>query len=370
MNDDSIYLLKDSGILEKVKKCSYDSEDLLQVLIEKYPDLLAGDQINPDEPIRWVLIKREAGVPDGEDRASRWSVDHLLLDQHAIPTFVETKRSTDTRIRREIVGQMLDYAANSQKYWPVDRIRAMAIEKYSNPDGVDEAILDLLCADPEEDTTDIVETYWTKVEDNLRSGQVRLIFVADQLPGELKRIIEFLNEQMTTAEVFGVELPQFVGSDIRALVPRLVGQTEMTRQKKQETKTTSRKTTMKEFLSKVSEDLRPFFVDLISEAEKQGMQIYWGIKGFSLRAKTKTGELMTLFYGFPPGSNDRDVACIQGYVGNINDPVLKNEIRQKFLSVQGTTPQGEYTVGLEMSPRTLGAGKKLAELLWEVKTLF
>lgn len=44
MNDDSIYLLKDSGDLEKVRKQSYDSEELLQVLIEKYPELLAGDQ--------------------------------------------------------------------------------------------------------------------------------------------------------------------------------------------------------------------------------------------------------------------------------------------------------------------------------------
>ncbi|MHA2069072.1 MAG: hypothetical protein ACXABY_32315, partial [Candidatus Thorarchaeota archaeon] len=61
MNDDSIYLLKDSGDLEKVRKQSYDSEELLQMLIEKYPELLAGEQINPDEPIRWILIKREAG---------------------------------------------------------------------------------------------------------------------------------------------------------------------------------------------------------------------------------------------------------------------------------------------------------------------
>jgi hypothetical protein len=38
------------------------------------------------------------------------------LDQDAIPAIVEVKRSTDTRIRREVVGQMLDYAANSVVY--------------------------------------------------------------------------------------------------------------------------------------------------------------------------------------------------------------------------------------------------------------
>ena len=116
--DEVIFLLKDSGGLEKVPMRPYDSEDLLQSMIEKYPELLAGDQINPDKPIRWIMVKREAGVPSGGQQGDRWSIDHLLLDQDAIPTFVETKRSSDTRIRREIVGQMLDYAANAQRYWP------------------------------------------------------------------------------------------------------------------------------------------------------------------------------------------------------------------------------------------------------------
>jgi hypothetical protein len=40
----------------------------------------------------------------------------LIIDQHAIPTLVEVKRSTDTRIRREVVSQMLDYAANADNY--------------------------------------------------------------------------------------------------------------------------------------------------------------------------------------------------------------------------------------------------------------
>jgi hypothetical protein len=55
---------------------------------------------------------------------NRWSVDHLFLDQDAIPTIVEVKRSSDTRIRREVVGQMLDYAANAVVYWAVEAIRA------------------------------------------------------------------------------------------------------------------------------------------------------------------------------------------------------------------------------------------------------
>ncbi|HJZ04312.1 MAG TPA: hypothetical protein VJ327_00425, partial [Patescibacteria group bacterium] len=102
----------------------YDSEDLLQELLAKYPNLMAGEQIDSESPRRWLLVSREISLPSQEDVAGRWSVDHLFLDQDAIPTLVEVKRSSDTRIRREVVGQMLDYAANAVVYWSIESIRA------------------------------------------------------------------------------------------------------------------------------------------------------------------------------------------------------------------------------------------------------
>ena len=53
------------------------------------------------------------------------------------------------------------------------------------------------------------------MEANLRIGKVRLLFVADALPRELKRLIEFLNEQFTNVRVLGVELRQYVGQDVK-----------------------------------------------------------------------------------------------------------------------------------------------------------
>ncbi len=49
-----------------------------------------------------MLVSREMNVPGEEDGGARWSLDHLFLDQDAIPTLVEVKRSTDTRIRRAV----------------------------------------------------------------------------------------------------------------------------------------------------------------------------------------------------------------------------------------------------------------------------
>jgi len=81
------------------------------------------DEVNPS---RWLLMAREVGVPGEEGGSNQWSLDHLLLDQDAIPTLIEVKRANNTRTPggREVVGQMLDYAANAVVYWPVETIRA------------------------------------------------------------------------------------------------------------------------------------------------------------------------------------------------------------------------------------------------------
>ena len=114
--------------LTPMVETAFEKEDILQVLIEQYPELIPGDQINPDNPRRWLLVKREMGIPKEEMGNDHWSLDHLLLDQDGIPTFVECKRSTDTRSRREVVAQMLDYAANGTTYWAMDRLRQAAAE--------------------------------------------------------------------------------------------------------------------------------------------------------------------------------------------------------------------------------------------------
>jgi hypothetical protein len=216
-----IFLIQDDGELREMKEQKYRSEDLLQELLAKYPNLLAGDQIDNNSPRRWIFISRELGVPSEEEGSGRWSLDHLFLDQDGIPTLVEVKRSSDTRLRREVVGQMLDYAANAVAYWPVETIRNKFEANYE-ADKVDPetALTEILGADIDQ------EEFWQKVKTNLQAGRVRLVFVADEIPSELRRVVEFLNEQMDPAEVLGVEIAQFVTEGFRTLVPRVFGQKE------------------------------------------------------------------------------------------------------------------------------------------------
>ncbi|MCO6043296.1 hypothetical protein NG895_05200, partial [Aeoliella sp. ICT_H6.2] len=215
-----IFNLQDDGRLVEMNQQDFDTEDDFQSMLERYPDLLAGDQMRSDSPRRWLLIQREMGVADERDGADRWSLDHLFVDQDGIPTLVEVKRSSDTRIRREVVGQLLDYAANGVVHWPLEQLQA-EFERQCDQDGVQphERLEQFLGEDQD------ASWFWQQVKTNLQAGRIRLLFVADVIPKELQRVVEFLNEQMDPAEVLAVEIRHFVGQGLRTLVPRVVGQT-------------------------------------------------------------------------------------------------------------------------------------------------
>jgi hypothetical protein len=218
-----IFLIQGGGLVE-MKEQQYDSEELLQKLLAEYPNLLAGEQMDAAAHRRWLLISREMDVPSEEEGTDRWAVDHLFLDQDAIPTLVKVKRSTDTRIRREVVGQMLDYAANAVVYWPVETIRTR-FEQDCQQRGIDSAKELERALGPGIS----LETFWQRVKTNLQAGRVRMVFVADAIPPELRRTVEFLNSQMDPAEVLAVEIKQYTGESsgqqLKTLVPLVIGQT-------------------------------------------------------------------------------------------------------------------------------------------------
>ena len=70
-----------------------------------------------------------------------------------------------------------------------------------------------------------IEDYWNIVENNLKNSNIRLLFIADEIPSELQRIIEYLNEQMVSTEVLVMEVKQYTGQNLKTLISRVVGRT-------------------------------------------------------------------------------------------------------------------------------------------------
>lgn len=267
---DPVFLFSDDDTLVQMNETLYNTEDDLQHILAKYPKLLFPGN---DDPVPLLLVQREAGIPGDEYEGDSFSLDHLFLDHDGIPTLVEVKRSTDTRIRREVIGQMLDYAANAVAYWSIDRIKSMYDTTWEHEGKKPEDVLMNFIG---EDTDP--ETFWITVKTNLQAGKIRLIFAADAIPNRLRRIVEFLNEQMDPAEVLAVEIRQFVSEDgIRMISPRILGQSAKAEQRK--SKQPKRKWNEIEFMAELEqqspEDVKSA-KKILQWAKENNMRIWWG----------------------------------------------------------------------------------------------
>lgn len=213
-----IYTRGERGGLEPLEEEPFSTEDELQALIAEHPELLDGEQIRPGDPRRWILITREQGIADTPEGSARWSLDHLIVDQDAVPTLAEVKRGANRELRRTIVGQLLEYAAHAAQTWTADELRRTFEESSDDPEVM---LAELLQVDGEPDA----DAFWEGVATNLAARRLRLLFIADEIPDELEQVVKFLNEQMPRIEVLAVEIKQFRGESSQTLVPRVIGRT-------------------------------------------------------------------------------------------------------------------------------------------------
>jgi hypothetical protein len=223
---DTIFVMDGQGKMIPMQPSAYDAEAVLQALLADHPELLSAGTSVGAEQLRWLHVAREAAIPD-DSGGDRFALDHLFLDSDGVPTLVEVKRSSDSRIRREVVGQMLDYASHFVIHWTMERVRA-TFERTCDEVGLDasERLVTFLGATIDE------ETFWQRVKTNLAARRIRLLFVADNIPPELRRVVEFLNAVTDPVEVLAIEVPQYTGAGMKTFVPRLIGQTAATVGKK------------------------------------------------------------------------------------------------------------------------------------------
>ena len=156
--------------------------------------------------------------------------------------------------------------------------------------------------DPDLDEGTDIEDYWDQVEANLRAGNVRLIFVADEVPKELRRLVEFMNEKMVDVEVLAITIKQYQGEETNALVPQVIGLTQAARDKKRPEKGRKAPTDRIQLLASCPQPVARFLGMVLDLAEERGYIIYWGTGTFSVRAfPPKHNRHASFVYGWPTG---------------------------------------------------------------------
>jgi hypothetical protein len=199
----------------------------LHALIQAYPDVLPGDEINPGQACAWLVVGSEVLVPDPESGIDRWALDLLLGDQDARPTLVECKRAGNSEIRRELIGQAIEYAANAQYYWDTSKLADIARRHHGSETALDDALHRVQWHDG-------ADAYFTEFERKFKAGEFRIIFAVDRAPHRLRSTVEFLNREFEHIEALVVEVRRHEVGTTTVIASGLLGYSETIRAAKRE----------------------------------------------------------------------------------------------------------------------------------------
>ncbi|MGF9660539.1 hypothetical protein AAIH25_01565 [Arthrobacter crystallopoietes] len=178
------------------KVAGYALESEVQALLAEHPALVPG--VGPG-----ARSCREFLTEPGP-------IDLVIVDEHGELTLVECKLAANPQVRREIIGQLFDYASC---FWKMDVNDFLAKWRRRGPD-----LLEAL--DDEK-----AEVLREAIARNLSGGRFRLVLAADDLNKPLKRMVEYLNAMSgPETSVIAVAYTRMTHGEVELLVPEVYGQ--------------------------------------------------------------------------------------------------------------------------------------------------
>jgi hypothetical protein len=188
-------------------------EATIQQLVHDHPACLPIHEVDPVFRDA-VAICRELSTPAG-------AIDNLLVTPAGLPVLVECKLWRNPEGRREVVGQILDYAKELSRWSAADLQREVRrrLGREGNP------LLDLVRAGGHEvDEVDFNDALTV----NLRRGRFLLLIVGDGIREGVEAITEYLQRHAGLHFSLGlVELPIYeLPGGARLVTPRVLARTQ------------------------------------------------------------------------------------------------------------------------------------------------
>ena len=187
-------------------------EGWLQNRLHQCPEVLPIGEIDPSfGPL--IPVGREIGTAVGP-------IDNLYVSPQGLLTIVEAKLWRNPQARREVIGQILDYAKEISR-WSYDDIDARAKEKAGK------SLWELVREKGDLDEPRFIDA----VSRNMRSGAFLLLIVGDGIREEMESLARFIQENNQLRFTLAlVELQLYKLQDGLLVVPSIVARTtEITR---------------------------------------------------------------------------------------------------------------------------------------------
>jgi len=206
------------------EKSGYTDEAHLQSILQEHPWLIPGVKKNAH-----VCIEFQSGVGPS---------DVVAIDLENGLTLVECKLASNREVRREIIGQVLDYAS---RFW------RMSVEDF------DAQWILRTGTSLFSDEVDSIEL-WTRLERSLSSGEFRVVLAVDEINDDLRRIVEYLNHvTVPSVAVIAVVYSRSQDGNIEILSRQIYGE-ELADAKSQRSREARERWTEDQFLSWIDEN--------------------------------------------------------------------------------------------------------------------
>ena len=280
-----------SPILEEV--AAHD-EAQLQEMLKQHPELLPLEELALAPPA--VVVGRESQIESGR-------VDLVVLGNGGELALVEFKTGPQNPDFRECLAQLIDYGSD---LWglTVDEFATGVARRYFDSDRSSHQLTG-------KSLTDVVTEAWgapsqdavdwrQRLGAQLRDGDFHFIAVAQRFTPPVLRTLQYLNAT-TRGRFSAVELVRFTGAGHSAFEARFVAGAQVPGSAGTATKTSL--AGVDDFLAAVAdEEYRHQLRDLFEGLGKvEGLTIYWGTTGCSLRVPLSNRAPLSIGWIFPPG---------------------------------------------------------------------
>lgn len=197
------------GQWQETEPVGFAAETEFQALVaETFDQVLAGQSDAP------AVVVREVAMPGGG------KVDILAVDADGVITVCECKLQGNAGIRREVVGQVFEYAGALDAM----SFRDFTARVESRLGGELDAALAAIAGEEWD------RGVWAdQVSSALETGKFRVVIAADKIGSALKKTVLYLNSH-TSLAVLAVELHRQRIGEIEVLVPTVFAD-EQARQK-------------------------------------------------------------------------------------------------------------------------------------------
>jgi hypothetical protein len=321
---DPILVRRGEGPWKAPEITGFANEAELQHLLGEYPQLLPHVADGAE-----VCREFESGVGPA---------DLVIVNPDGSLVVVECKLASNRQVRREVVGQVLDY---SSRLWqmPIAEFEARwrGVTGHALFEDVDQQE-----ADPRE-----------RLQASLDSGEFTLLLAVDGINDDLRRIVEYLNH-VTRAEtaILAFELARVADGDVQFLMPRIYGR-ELVEAKQRGSSTRQGPWSIEDVLTWMREN-RPELVP-VTQSFLDGIEATWW------HVWAGTARTPSLIIGRPPGgpkilpfslfTTPRQVLEVRLYEIVALVPELGDFVRDLQAVDSTIDPQAIHAAGYRRMPR-------------------